>query len=68
MDFVCMLNENNGVRSIRTREGKPENMMSSCVKWKHKNGKSLLFVLRSDNLKQKTMTFERAVEIFDKED
>ena len=69
METIITLTEHNGIRTITKSSVKPSSLEGSFEKWNHQNGtgKSLRFVMSSDNQKQKTMTFAEAVVEFNKE-
>ena len=68
METIITLTEHNGVRSITKSNVKPSSLEGYYEKWTHENGegKSLRFVMSSDDPKQKTMSFAKAVEKFNK--
>jgi hypothetical protein len=68
METIITLTEHNGVRSISKSNVLPDSFVDTYEKWYHSDGKgkSFRFVLNSDNPKQKTMSFVKAVEKFNK--
>jgi hypothetical protein len=69
METIITLTEHNGVRSITKSSVKPASLEGYYETWEHKNGtgKSFRFVMSSDNPKQKTMSFAKAVKMFNGE-
>ena len=66
METIVTLTEHNGIRTITTSSVKPASLEGYYEKWEHQNGsgKSLRFVMSSDDPKQKTMTLAAAVKMF----